>query len=283
MQAQFLRRFFAPTAIILAFAVSTFLATIAATASEVPEVRCQDFNGRLSGFNYQRAPSILGETASGRHVITTGVNTEAQRLHAWTEIEPNDPLDLITRDIRAAYAAAGFALPTITDRGPTSAEINAGPEPGILKDALYQCDVAIAYLVSNVERRPLDGRIPTGDDVVNQGATASLRAREARRICEEAAAAGRQPCTPAPPGKKSSSGGTIAAIGGAALVAGGLTWLLWPDAKQTIQPYARGKNDGRGYAAGIQARIGENQRLVLHQTDGPLENRFTGVKWEIRW
>lgn len=81
----------------------------------------------------------------------------------------------------------------------------------------------------------------------------------------------------------SSSGGTIAAIGGAALVAGGLTWLLWPDAKGTIQPWAQGRNDGFGYAAGIQMRVAPCLSLRLYQNDGPTELRFTGAAIEFRW
>lgn len=83
----------------------------------------------------------------------------------------------------------------------------------------------------------------------------------------------------------SNSGGAIAAVGGAVLIAGGLTWLLWPDAKETLQPYTQGRNDGKGYLTGIQARLGKenHQTINFYQTDGSRETRFTGIRWEIRW
>jgi len=280
MQAQSLRRFFAPASIILALAAATFLAPLAATAANafgVPEVRCQAFDAPIPGFDYRRAPSTFGESQFTRHIVTTGVNNENQRLHAWTTLEPlpsgqEDPFEVIIRDLDAAWRGAGLTPPPITDRGPTPAEINALDIPDVLKTALWECDLAIVYFVSNIERRSIGGRIPSGNEVTSQGVRAEDAAREARRTL-----------APEPGNNSSSSGGTIAAIGGAALIAGGLTWLLWPDAKQTIQPYVQGGNDGRGYATGLQISAGKSQTFTLTQTDGPRKNRHTQIRWSLQW
>jgi len=113
----------------------------------------------------------------------------------------------------------------------------------------------------------------TGRRIQQQQEAAAERARQQAAAHEASSAAN----------DESRFGSTIAAVGGAALLAGGLAWLLWPDAKSTIQPWVQGRNDGRGYSAGIQAFLGKNQHLILHQTDGPTELRFTGVRWELRW
>ncbi|MDD9803107.1 MAG: hypothetical protein OXU53_11245 [Deltaproteobacteria bacterium] len=278
MQAQFLRRFFAPTTITLAIATAVLLAPLATTAAavpEVPEVRCQAFDGPLAGFDYQRAISIRGESPNSRHIISTstdGIVGRQGEFHSWTVLQDlpggqEDPFEQIIRDIEAAWRGAGITPPAITDTGP--ADFPAGT-PRVLRTAIQECDLVIKYLISNVERRSYDGRVITDAEHTAQGLRADAAAAEARRQL-------------APGKKKSSSGGTIAAIGGAALVAGGLTWLLWPDAKQTIQPYAQGKNDGRGYAAGLQISVGRNQTFTLTQTDGPRKNRHTQIQWKLQW
>ena len=112
-----------------------------------------------------------------------------------------------------------------------------------------------------------------GEKIRRQAEAAAERARQQAEALEAASAAD----------EGSSSGSTIAAVGGAALLAGGLAWLLWRDAKSTIQPWAQGRNDGLGYVAGIQMRVAPCLSLRLYQTDGPTELRFTGADIEFRW
>lgn len=288
MQAQFLRRFFAPAAIILAFAVSTFLAPLAATASEVPEVRCQVFDAPVPGFDYRQAIGIAGESPNSRHVITTYYNRLAggRQFHFWTNVNRGDPLDNLARTIEAASRGAGVPLPTITTRGPTTNEIPLSDIPSIgithsipesIRRALYECDGALVLFVASVESIPLGGSQVSDRQFIDQAALAEGAVEVARREFAP-------DFTTEPPKKSSSSsGGTIAAIGGAALVAGGLTWLLWPDTKSTIQPWVQGRNDGLGYAAGVQMRVTPRASIRLYQTDGPTELRFTGIRWELRW
>lgn len=252
----------------------------------MPSTRCQVAETPISGLDYNRYAAGFGTSVNDPHIITTYYDRleGGRQAHWFVTLADNDEysrnLRDLSRTIQAALEGARAAWPPITNTGPTRRQIQSSGIPEIIQRAIYECDGAILLDVANSLDISLGGSVPTDREVIDQLLQAERFAEQARARYAPSFQA-----NPPTPKKKSSSGGTIAAIGGAALIAGGLTWLLWPDAKHTIQPWTKGKNDGLGYAAGIQMKLGRKANFRFYQSgvDGPREHRATHAAIDLRW
>lgn len=266
---------------LLAAAALTFAFALTAHPSlaETPTVRCQLFEAPLPGFNYRTAVTTRDARVppSGRHIITT--TTENGRHHwlgtNYRGSSASSTLYGVAIDLEIAHRNWEAELPEITNAGLTEQELEALNLPAGLDTFATICDRAIRDTLTFLRG---EGHAFSRENAITQIDIAAQGGRAARTTSEAELRSRNQK-------KSSSSGGTIAAIGGAALVAGGLTWLLWPDAKSTIQPWTEGRNDGYGYSAGMQMKLGPKASFRLYQQgiDGPREHRSTHIGLDLRW